>query len=65
MLNVEFEKSKSLIVGLTIDWASPIKAPEPKSLTSIQESVMSHEMAFASEESRLEDGQVKDINYKL
>ena len=36
-----------------------------KSLTSISESVMSHEMAFASEESRLEDGQVKDINYKL
>ena len=36
-----------------------------KSLTTLQESVMSHEMAFASEKSRLEKGQVKEISYKL
>ena len=34
-------------------------------LTSIHESVMSHEMAFAAEKSRLNDGQVQEIHYKL
>lgn len=34
------------------------------SLTSINESIISHEMAFSSEESRLNDGKVIDIKYK-
>lgn len=34
-------------------------------LTSIQESVMSHEMCFAAEKSRLNDGEVVTIDYKL
>ena len=36
-----------------------------KSLTTLQESVMSHEMAFASEKSRLDQGKVQEIKYKL
>lgn len=35
------------------------------SLTTIQESVMSHEMAFAAETSRLKNGEVQEIKYKL
>ncbi len=34
-------------------------------LTSIQESMVSHEMAFAAEKSRVEDGKVQEIHYKL
>jgi hypothetical protein len=35
------------------------------SLTSIQESVMSHEMAFAAEKSRVNNGEVVEITYKV
>lgn len=38
---------------------------KPIQLTSIQESVMSHEMAFAAEKSRINDGMVINIEYKL
>lgn len=34
-------------------------------LTSIQESVMSHEMCFAAEKSRINDGKVVKIDYKV
>ena len=36
-----------------------------KSLTSISESVISHEMAFASEKSRVNEGEVISIKYKI
>ena len=36
-----------------------------KSLTSISESVISHEMAFAAEKSRVNEGKVVKIKYKI